>query len=252
MKHHSKRLLLLIVLISLGGCNALKISEANQALSNHYFAKEQAQQAAGSMASVALLDNINVALKDLANETFARGNEEDNPKNKIAFYRIAATAAWQSGLEMTTDYAKPGQDLCRVPENRVGMEVNCSFLAFIPIFSALDSSSEKVTKLNVEQAALSSSDDAKRQDLLAQAQALFGEFKLAASSALLARKDISSEQLSKGFIAKLDENLVNIVCKQLSEVISTVSTLDGNPSTLRSSEKDLKMQLGEIDGLSCQ
>jgi hypothetical protein len=260
MKILNKCLLLVVAFASVSGCNALKLSEANQALSNHYFAKQQSIEKLNADTdlinggNIGMLNSMNIALSDLANDTKLQAEKESDVKSKIAFYRISATAAWQSGLLKASDYSAPGQKLCENAENRKGMDVHCGMLAFVPLFSVIDKNTDKINATqDAIKEAKAANDEAKVKALLNDIQSGFSEYELIIASAIQTKTVISNYQLSEGFIAQLDNNLRQIACTKLGRINSIISSsgLDSLANENVKKIAKLKIDLKQVVALSC-
>ena len=101
------------VIIFLNACVALSLREANHELADLYRAKSEAVNSRQWEQEM----TVNAALSTLADEAAAQGADRSNSAiNRISFYRIAATAAWQAGDVNVVAYAADGYSLC-TPEN---------------------------------------------------------------------------------------------------------------------------------------
>ncbi|WP_412973315.1 hypothetical protein [Glaciecola sp. MF2-115] len=244
-----KLLLILPVVLLLASCNALKISEANQALSNHYFAKESAREKfendKTTVSNLAIIESMSLALQDLAIETKQRADEESDVKNRIAFYRISATAAWQSGTLKASDFSTQGHKLCQSEKGIEEMNVHCGMLAFIPLFSSVDKNTDRVHSLEMRiKAAKKARDTEALKPLQTEAQAIFDEYKTALSAGIITKKAITNYQLSDGFIAQVDANLRDIACNKLSQTNALLSQANGMSVPNESIISEMKEQLG--------
>ena len=94
--------------ITLGGCTAFQLHDANQALTNHYFAKQKAAE----NGDWRMVEDARSALASLAADAAAQAEKESDVGKQIAFYRVATTAAWQSDDTHVLRYADSGQSLC--------------------------------------------------------------------------------------------------------------------------------------------
>lgn len=257
MNKSIKYLALIFILVLMSACNALKLNEANQALSNHYFAKERALEKIGSdttnAGNVAMLNSMGLALKDLAIETKQQADDESNVKNQIAFYRISATAAWQSGMLKASDYAAKGHMLCQSTENREDMEVHCAMIAFIPLYSAVDENTDKANTLQADiTKAKKNGDTETLKQLQINAQSIFDNYKTAITAAMLTKKSVENYQLSDSFIAQVDANLRDIVCNKLEEANTLLSQAGGGRIPNEATITALRGQVGEVIVGDCE
>jgi hypothetical protein len=243
-------------LILLSACNALKITEANQALSNHYYAKEKAQEKIISenenLSNIAILNSVNLALQDLAIETQKVADEESNVKNRIVLYRISATAAWQSDLLKASDYSAKGHSLCQTEKNIEDVHVHCGMLAFIPLFSAVDKNTVEAKRLKheIENARVDDNMVALKRYQI-EAQSIFDNYKTAITAALITKQSISNYQLSESFSAQVDDNMRDIVCNKLSQTNTLISRAKGNNVANESAIAEMKALIGQKIKGSC-
>jgi hypothetical protein len=127
-------LALFAISVFLGGCAALDLRQANHELADLYRAKSEALNSGHWEQEV----TVNAALSALADAAAAQGADTSSSQvNRISFYRIAATAAWQAGDPKVVAYANEGFSLC-TPENYPKAPRDCGMLSVIPGFASVD------------------------------------------------------------------------------------------------------------------
>lgn len=136
MKGLTAALFLMIATIALGGCSSLRLGQANADLTQLYSDLQTADALTKSLAKQ--------GLSTLAKESDEAADKESDTNNKIAFYRIATTAAWQAGdYTDVIEYAAPGQALCESAKLR---NRDCLMLTVFPSFAVIDETSETVIR----------------------------------------------------------------------------------------------------------
>jgi hypothetical protein len=142
MRKENAGLILLVIGIGLllAGCATLDLRQANHDLASLCSAKMEAVNNHQAEQEV----TVNAALSSLADEAAAQGSSTTNAEvNRIAFYRIAATAAWQAGDAKVVAYAQHGYSLC-TGENRRKVPRDCGMLSVIPDFASIDELTQKL------------------------------------------------------------------------------------------------------------
>jgi hypothetical protein len=97
--------------------------------------------------------NLDTAFGTLAADAFALAESwTSDPRTQVTAYRIAATAAWQShdaDKRKILDTAQPkAEELCNdLKPGAEGAPGNCAYVAFIPIFTAYESTTETIARL---------------------------------------------------------------------------------------------------------
>ena len=128
------------VSVFVGGCAALDLRQANYELADLYWAKSEAVNGGHWEQEV----TVNAALSALANEAAAQAaNPSNSQADRISFYRIAATAAWQAGDAKVVTYANEGFSLCN-PENYRKAPRDCGMLSVIPGFASVDELTKRI------------------------------------------------------------------------------------------------------------
>jgi len=102
------RLTIIVLALSLSGCTAFQLRDANQQLTSYYYAKQQATQSGDYL----MKESVKSSLGSLATDAAEQAQKEKNVLNQIAFYRVASTAAWQAGNPNVVSYADAGKKLC--------------------------------------------------------------------------------------------------------------------------------------------
>ncbi len=105
------------------------------------------QKAKPSIAGTEQEVTVNAALSALADEAAARGaNTSNSQVNRISFYRVAATAAWQAGDVKVVTYANEGFSLCD-SENYQKAPRDCGMLSVIPGFASVDELTKRIEEI---------------------------------------------------------------------------------------------------------
>lgn len=137
MKNFIAASIFLAITILLSGCSALHLGQANANLTQLY--KDRNDN------DIYIQSAAREGLSALAKESGTAAEKTSDPLNKIAFYRIAVTAAWQAGdYQNISQYARAGQDLCKGKnlDNR-----DCLMLLIFPDFASIDETSSKMNKM---------------------------------------------------------------------------------------------------------
>lgn len=128
---------LMVSTLLASGCSTMQLGQANANLTQLYQEK--------SHADVYVQSAAREGLSALGREAGAAADKASDPQNKIAFYRIAVTAAWQAGdYQPINQYARAGQALCKSQnlDNR-----DCLMLLVFPEFAAIDETSEELKRI---------------------------------------------------------------------------------------------------------
>lgn len=127
---------LMIATIVLGGCSSLRLGQANANLTQLYSDLQTSDALTRSLAQQ--------GLSALAKEAGEAADKDSDPNNKIAFYRIATTAAWQArDYPDVIEYAAAGQALCE-PANLRNRD--CLMLTVFPSFAVIDETSDTLNR----------------------------------------------------------------------------------------------------------
>jgi len=197
-----------LALLLLTGCVALDIRQADQALIDNYSAK----QTALSTGDGPLLMSTMSALDRLAKDSAAEGARTTNGAlNRISFYRIATTAAWQAGSDDVLVYAKDGTALCNSPSIGTAPPRDCGMLLVFPYLASAD-------KLTADFKALDRRLNSGPGDLdadRAEAERIYTGYEDAFDGVLDARRSIKGTDAPPAFYTALDSNLGALLCDNL-------------------------------------
>jgi hypothetical protein len=143
MNNAAKFVLAVVVCMVLVACQtANELNDANEQLSSYYYAKTQA-------ADDPLMEEAAIAsLRDLGRESAEHAAAASDPLNKISFYRIAATAAWQAKDPIVVQYAKDGSDACK--NQWTNAPRDCGMLTFIDDLAAIDETTAEYNKIKAD------------------------------------------------------------------------------------------------------
>jgi hypothetical protein len=149
MKVLNRITLWVFIVVFLSSCTTFQLRDANNLLVDLYSAKmELEQKKYAPDEKLMLLANINEGLIQLAEDAAKEAQKRETKKlNKIAFYRIAATAAWQAMNTASDDdkkkearkrileYAAEGKSKCG---NANDAPRDCGMLLIIPTLAGID------------------------------------------------------------------------------------------------------------------
>ena len=159
MKRLNRIIIFGLVFVFLSGCTAFELRDANDMLVNLCTTKIEMDQKEYNLGDQMLLRaNINESLIQLAKDAAEEADKTStNRLNKIAFYRIAATASWQAMTTTADDtrkkdaqerilkYSKEGFSLCT---NANDAPRDCGMLLVIPTLAGIDQYKESHEKIN--------------------------------------------------------------------------------------------------------
>ena len=222
MKNLSFRYLTIVVqVLIITGCTAFQLRDANQQLTSYYYAKQQAARDADWR----MLENVRSSLNTLAADAAEQAQKETNVINRIAFYRIAATAAWQSEEPDVVTYAEKGSALCNDGNfNRAPRD--CSMLLVIPVFAGVD---ETTARFNQLQAEVTKAPADQRAQYEQDAQKVFDDYKDGLTTILVHRSKIADSAAHPDFIMAVDQNTGTLLCKLIEiNAIGLIVTAKGN------------------------
>ena len=136
-----RSLILITAIALLAGCQtAMQLHDANQQLTSYYYAKTQATD------DPAMRETAIASLRDLGKASAAIAEKTEDPLNKISFYRVAATAAWQAGDAAVLEYTEGGSKIC---ENHwSGAPRDCGMLTFIDDMAAVDETTAEFNRVD--------------------------------------------------------------------------------------------------------
>lgn len=191
----------LLIVLLLSGCAATQIHSYNSALVDLHAAKSRAEADNNSMQ----LETAKSGLANLADEAAANAAKQTEVANKISLYRIAGTAAWQSGEGGVQQLIAEGVKLCRVDANAAKAPRDCGMLIVVPVFAAVElttsSYNATLTKVRATPAA-------QRESLYGKkTQAIFGDFYDATILLINNRALVDGFGASPGFYTVLDQNM---------------------------------------------
>lgn len=238
MKLPSRRVLLTAVAVTaLSGCTALEIREANQQLTSLYQAKYLAEQSGDHLTRL----NAVAALDQLADDAGAEAPSAMDRRNKIAFYRIAGTAAWQAGdSEATNGYAESGKKACGNDGSTVAPR-DCGMLEVVQVLRGVDEQSDDLDAVRTRIDANRGTTVQDREDALR----IFDRYSLAFKTLMAQRETWTKASMPDGFIEGVDANLHVLVCAQLDEKLMGVIRDLGDRGLKKSTQSS-------IDGMKCE
>jgi len=230
------RLTLIIVVVVLTACTAFKLRDANEQLTNFYNAKKQAQNNNdwGALGSA-------VASMDMLSEDAARQaeKEKNNVLNQIAFYRIAATAAWQAGDPNVLTYANKGKDLC-TGDNFDRAPRDCGMLFVIPHFASVDEITNRFQTLHDK---VKETPPDQRSAHAQAAEKIFADYQAALTSILKQRPKIATSKAHPDFLKALDHNTGSLLCDLIGfDTIGLIATAKGNVKKYKCEAYELKLK----------
>jgi len=228
------RLTLLIVVVGLTACTAFQLRDANEQLTSHYYAKQQAEKNNDWRMLESTIASLSKLAADAAKQA---GKEKDNVLNQIAFYRIATTAAWQAGDTNVLTYADEGQKLC-TDENFNRAPRDCSMLIVFPIFAAVDETTKKFE--NVHDKVIGTPADQRKFHAQAT-EKIFEDYKGALISILKQRSRLAKNEAHPDFLKALDRNTGNLLCKLIGfNAVGLIATAKGNVNKAKCEVYELK------------
>jgi hypothetical protein len=194
------------------------LRDANQQLVTYYTAKQNAlaaqKQAAarGYQDSFAIVEGLRDSFRLLGEQAFAQANAEKDPLNRIAFYRIATTAAWQAQDGKAGDYAAEGVRLCEAG-NSAKAPTDCALLMVIPTLASVDAETRKLSQLDKR---VSAPGHAPTEEDRQQAEAIFGALSDAFTRLVKQRALALDTPVSESFVTALDRNIGTLLCRHIA------------------------------------
>lgn len=196
MTDTTKCLLILVALATLGGCQtAMELEDANEQLTSFYYAKSQAK------GDPAMEETAIASLRDLGRATAERARTEKDPVNKISFYRVAATAAWQAQDVKVLEYTAAGSAVCE--NNWSSAPRDCGMLTFIDNMAAIDETTARFNDLR-------SSGNVSAQDAIN----VFDAYQESAIAMIETRSELASS-VPASLLKAYDERLDDLVCSKI-------------------------------------
>jgi len=126
----------------LAACAPVTNLQMNDELTSLY----SAQLGARSSDDIIIQQSIIEAFASLAGRAAMAAGKASTPEDAVSYYRIAATAAWQGGLNTVRDLSDSGWDICQRPDFDEKRR-DCVMLLVIPDLAATD---ELTGKLDME------------------------------------------------------------------------------------------------------
>ncbi len=191
----------------LAGCPAVELRDANERLTSYYLAKQQSK-AAGDWR---MLEASVASLEALAEDAAGRARSGDNRLNRIALYRIAATAAWQAEVTDVVTYGREGQELCDEDTFNQAPR-DCGMLMVIPTLAGVD---ETTRRLNDLQPAVDAAGDDVTDAMRAAAEKIYDDYVAALDVLLASRVNILASDAHPTFKEQLDNNIGSLFCGKL-------------------------------------
>ena len=206
--------------VLLNSCVTLDLRQANRELTELYRAKIEAingkqwQQEA----------TVNEALSALAKEAAAQGADSSiSEVNRISFYRIAATAAWQAGDVKVVAYANEGLSLC-TPENYGKAPRDCGMLSVTPGFASVDELTKRIEDL---QRRASGGPNPPTEKEVVQ---LFDDLESRIDSLLRNRNTIKQSSAHPKLMEEIDRQTSTILCQHLHSARGLILQVAGGES----------------------
>lgn len=198
-------ILLVLSALIIAGCTGFNLRQANHELVDLYRAKIEAVEKKQWPQEA----SANAALANLAKEAAAQGADGSNSTvNRIAFYRVAATAAWQAEMKEVVNYAEEGARLC-TPQNFAQAPRDCGMLSVIPDLASTD---ELTGKMDALQSQL---DSGANPPSAAEIAALHDDIVERMKSILAQRATILQSNAHPQLITGIDRQIGTMLCHQL-------------------------------------
>lgn len=215
-----RRLIFIFIGITLllSGCTAIKLREANHMLTDYYLTMKQAK----ADQDWELIETTTAAMEALSKEAGKQAASETERLNQIAFYRIAATAAWQANSAEVVVYAKDGSQLCQ-DQNFNKAPRDCSMLLVIPYLAGVD---QLVPTFNDYQARINSTDGEKPS--MTDLSNLFGKWESLLNGILNQHAKIAQSTVNPELKRAVDDRAKKILCSNLRQTRGLMVRLSGN------------------------
>jgi len=156
-----------------------------------------------------LIESTTAAMDDLSREAGKQAAEEKDPLNQIAFYRIAATAAWQANSTKVTEYADNGSNICKDKYfNKAPRD--CGMLLVIPYLASVDN---RQTTFNDYQRRIN--DPNAEKPSMEDLSKLFNEWAQLLSGLLDQREAINNSAAHPEMKKAVDARALKILCTHL-------------------------------------
>ena len=230
----------------LGACatSSFELRDANEALNSYYAALQQSSEDN----DWGMAEQSQMALDTLAEDAAAQAEKEKDARNSIAFYRVAATAAWQADSDDVITYAGKGEALCATDGNVNRVPRDCAMLKLIPMLASVDQTTDDLDRLNEKLEGTTTAEQ--RAPFVPDAEAIFADYRDNFSRLLTARQEIEASPVSPDFVQAMDDNLADLLCNKLEiNAVGVVAQVRGNTGAARCEVwRQKKAALGE--GLS--
>jgi hypothetical protein len=230
---------LFVVLLGIGillnSCVSLDLRQANRELTDLYKAKIEAINSNHWEQEV----TVNAALSALADEAAAQGADRSiSEVNRISFYRIAATAAWQAGDTKVVRYADEGLSLC-TPENYSKAPRDCGMLSVIPGFASVDELTKRIE--DIQRRVKGGPNPPTEQEVVQ----LFDDFKSRIDLLLSNRNTIKQSNAHPKLMEEIDNQTATILCSHLQTARALIVRVAGDESTAHKKAQcdDYKLQV---------
>ena len=206
------------------GCAATELRDANERLTSYYVAKEQAE----TTSDWRMLESSVASLQALSVEATEIARNEADPLNKISFYRIAATAAWQADDPTVVAIGQEGQALCQGDDfDRAPRD--CGMLLVIPTMAGVDETTQRLNDLQERVDAVSyvaTPEDA------AMAEQIYRDYDMALDTLLAQRSRIQASGAHPQFKDAVDTNIGILFCDNLKgKVLGVLGLVDSSRLT---------------------
>lgn len=251
MKSFYQLTLSLICILALVACKATDIHDANQRLTNYYLTKVAAERQrehernlgrTEPQHSFTLFQAAIEGLNQLAAFAVGQAKSVSSIENKIAYYRIAATAAWQAENSNVLIYGQAGQQLCeKAKKNAKYPPRDCGMLVVIPALAGVDEQTNKFNKLRQR----FESNLPKEPNLAdkEQARVIFDNYSKLFMQLVEQRKNLATAQMSAVFMKGLDSNLSTLLCDHID---------DNARYFLKDMKVDRKSDKQQVDSMKCE
>jgi hypothetical protein len=231
---------MVVLLLIFAGCTAFQLRDANQQLTTNYYAKQQATQ----KDDWRMLENVRSSLNTLAADAAEQAQKETNALNQIAFYRIAATAAWQAEELDVVTYADKGNSLCNA-ENFKRAPRDCGMLLVIPVFAGVDETTGRLNKL---QAKVTKTQAGQRAQYAPEAQTVFNDYSDGLATILEHRPKLAGSAVHPDFIRAFDQNSGKLLCQLIEiQAIGLIVTTKGDKAAAQCEVYKLKKRAFEVE-----
>ncbi len=188
------RLLVSIAAIALlAGCQtAMQLHDANQQLTSSYYTMVQATD------NPAMRETAIASLRDLGKASAASAAKTKDPLNKISFYRVAATAAWQAGDGAVLEYAGAGSKICE--EHWSEAPRDCGMLTFIDDMAAVDETTAEFKRA-----------DGSGNTTAQQANEIFGKYEVSAEN-MISNYGVLATRVPADLLTVYGKRIDDLVC----------------------------------------